>query len=281
MNNLKTKRKVINKICGENRYMDNDVQYPALLVAIGALFIATYVTCISLEDFELLKQFISGLLLLGIVSFTAAFSYIKKENLTNLVIIIYYLLLSLLLFFLIIGYSNENLFNQIPYSSQIFNLLNMVTPFWWGMIFLVLLVTPIEKINREQFEKELKIINISPSEIRRGWVRINEKDRGNIKSGSFIKIINKENRKEINCYVLGKSKEDEIMMDEQTREKLDVKTETEKKNTFEIIKMNIIVEQIEKISFFFNHPDFAINFPSKIAIISLIISILSIILSSI
>lgn len=258
--------------------MENDIQYPALLIALGTLCIASFFTTLTLEKNELI-EFFSTLLLLGIICIVSMFSYLKKEKLNY--IIFYNLFISLLMFFLIIGYCTTTLFSHIPHSLELFNVLKNIPPFWWGIIFLVLLVTPIEKINREQFEKELKIINISPSEIRRGWVRINEKDRGNIKSGSFIKIINKENRKEINCYVLGKSKEDEIMMDEQTREKLDVKTETEKKNTFEIIKMNIIVEQIEKISFFFNHPDFAINFPSKIAIISLIISILSIILSSI
>jgi hypothetical protein len=129
---------------------------------------------------------------------------------------------------------------------------------------------------------KLTVKKIDKNEIRKGIVRINEKDR--TINNKFIKsstlIIIKKGNNQIRRIVYGIENDEQniIKMDEDTRNILEL--ENEKEYTFEI---DVCDEQpkkiINEIIYFWNHPEIIINFPVKIAVISMVISIVSIIIS--
>ena len=122
------------------------------------------------------------------------------------------------------------------------------------------------------------IHQLPKEEVRRGWVRIPKKSRENIKQSSLIVIQNKKNK--VRRIVLGliDNKLDEnkkhIFLDEPTREDLGVTYKNQM--DIEIIKPTFF---IDKIMYYWKHPDFVTNFSIKIAFVSLLIAIIALIIS--
>jgi hypothetical protein len=127
-----------------------------------------------------------------------------------------------------------------------------------------------------------KIKKIDNDEIRKGIVRINEKDRtiNNkfIKSGTLV--ILKNGRRKVRRIVYGIEEDicNIIKMDEDTRNVLDI--QNGEKYNFEIDVCDKQPKKIiNEIIYFRKHPEIIISFPVKIAVCSMIISILSMIIS--
>lgn len=122
---------------------------------------------------------------------------------------------------------------------------------------------------------ELMVISIRKDEIRRGWVRINQKTRNYIKSGSLIEI--KCDKNSVKRIVIGFIDENCIVMDEPTREELGM-IETNRTYNFEIKELKGIMGFWGSLTFYWNHPDFPMQFSTKIAVISFALGIISLIL---
>ena len=128
--------------------------------------------------------------------------------------------------------------------------------------------------------KQLFIRRLPKDEIRRGWIRIDKSTRGNIEYQSLIILKSKNHA--VERIVLGidddgKDSKNSIFMDESTREKLNLQVYNPKERyKFEIISPNFLIKLWHKPCFYWQHPDFPIGFASKIAIISLLLSLLSI-----
>ena len=131
------------------------------------------------------------------------------------------------------------------------------------------------KINNKELDLTIKQINIS--EVNRGWIRLNKSVRGDeIKREIIYKIEIKD--KSVYRMVLGENTTDEnLLIDTYTRDKLSIFLEHQYKVKFS--KANLI----ERIIFYWNHPDYTFKAGYRLAWVlgglSIILGGLSIILS--
>lgn len=133
--------------------------------------------------------------------------------------------------------------------------------------------------------RKLKVAQLEKEGIRRGWVRMHENTRANISIGSLIKI--KYDTESVRRIMLGSIKdlfvkEGNIAMDEPTRNELGIyEKDIGKELDFDIIKYSWLKAKLASILYYWKHPDFSLNFSTKVAVslgsLSLIISIIGLI----
>jgi len=135
-----------------------------------------------------------------------------------------------------------------------------------------------------RFNEKLEVHQLEKEETRRGWVRIERKTRKDIDSGSLIVI--KRNKGKTRRNVLGVSEgyvgQDDvtgkIFMDEVTRHELGLSSNSIQKSScdLEINRPNFFGKWFwHAFIFYWSHPDFPVNFASKIAIISMGIGLIA------
>jgi hypothetical protein len=135
---------------------------------------------------------------------------------------------------------------------------------------------------------KLEIHQLDKAETRRGWVRIEEATRGNIKSGSLI-VLSKGDRKSRRIilgaprgYINISDTGGMIFLDEVTREELGFADDSCVGRTFDFrIRAPRAWRKwfYHAPLFYWCHPDFPVNFSSKIAIVSMIISVIALFVS--
>ncbi|MCL2116408.1 MAG: hypothetical protein FWH29_09325 [Methanobrevibacter sp.] len=127
---------------------------------------------------------------------------------------------------------------------------------------------------------ELKLIvkKAKESDIRRGWVRINENYRKGLNSNSLIKIVHGDNNVIRMLYGDNNSNQKNIYLDEPTRYDLGVVDKINEEITFGI-KQYAGIKKIKYISFYLNHPDNALKFTTIISLISLLLGVFSLIIA--
>lgn len=139
-----------------------------------------------------------------------------------------------------------------------------------------------------EFSGELEVHQLKGEEVRRGWVRIEENTRNRIKSGSLIML--KCRGKRTTRIVIGVPPrylgihgiQDKVFMDEVTREDLDFFG-----NSYEGKTQKFTIRRpswLEKWfwlapQFYWSHPDFPVNFASKVALVSLMVSVIAILVT--
>jgi len=125
---------------------------------------------------------------------------------------------------------------------------------------------------------QFTIHQLPKEEIRRGWVRIPENSRDSLSVGNLVIIKNKKNK--VRRILLGternKEKGKHIYLDEPTRNELGITNNSD--IDLEIKNPSIITFIFHQIIFYINHPDFITKFSAKVALLSLIISLISLIL---